>query len=1179
MKTSAKVAVITRTKDRPVFLQRAMRSVLDQAYQDWIHVIVNDGGDPKSVDLLAKVHAKEYKNRIVIVHHAESKGMQNASNAGLEASDSTYAIIHDDDDSWYPDFLEKTVGFLEEEGPASPVQGVVSQTTQVFEEINTAGEILEISKRPYYPFDFVNLGEMCKRNLFAPIAFLYRRSAHDKVGLFRQDFDVLGDHDFNLRFLRYFEIGVLPTFHAYYHWRHGSHGNTVTRARGVHRRMLSRLKNTYHRELLDNPAEAVGDLDAIDFPEPDSADQVPFRFRGEEPEPARAMPDFKSDYDYDILSLDIFDTVLRRRCHRPKDVFKFLEERAVRELGLPAYPYALAREQAEQLARKEVRPEITTEVTLEEIYGILAKLCGLKAAQKKALLNLELKIEGELLYGDPRWIDLYNTYKAAGQRIIFVSDMYLESATVIKLLGDCGFADAEVYMSCEYHASKHEGGLQQKVAAKLGVDPGRILHVGDNFQSDYMKAIHAGWQAFHWSQEFNYTPMFAQVDPFIHDDKDLLSSRLMGEVERLGLIEPETDLFLKLGREIAGPLYLTYMRWVLSRAREDGVRKLLLIGRDGYYWEKALKLLPDEETDGLEFSYIHASRKVYNFASFHTLDEVALEFLKTPNPALRVRDFIERTGLSSDKYEESIRMAGFPDPEEVLTNEMGGQYLHPSTPHRLDKLLNLIRPDLEELFARDREGTLSVLEEAGFSPKDCAFVDIGWNGSCIRPIGRLLGLDSSEPTKAYFFGTWKEASESDGAERVTMDSFFIHMGEPADKFQLVRESVNLIEALHAAPYPTLLAFQKKGDLSEPVFSNELKSGFSIEQQEQLWKGAEQFLRVATGLPLPASGNAGGHVYINLSLSRFLREPSPDEVKSWGSILHSDGFGIEVYKPIIEPVTDDLDGEQIMEAYRGSSWKRGFLSAISDNQRAYVLQRIQPSNPKTFEQLRADLEWKSRQADEFWGEKEKWKWEAGHYRERAEKLAGELAETKGHLEWKIKQGDEMWAEKNKVAAKLEKNRVALSKLETACSELEHDRDALKELVASKEEIISKRDEAISGVSDELAQKEEEIGHRRSELESLGKKLSELETACSGLEDERDALKELVASKEEIISKRDEAISGVSDELAQKEEEIGHRRSELESLGKKLAHLEGILGDRLQLIKLVLGGKLPPEPTDD
>jgi glycosyltransferase involved in cell wall biosynthesis len=1118
MKTLAKVAVITRTKDRPVFLQRAMRSVLHQTYQNWVHVIVNDGGDPESVDLLAKVHAKEYKDRLVVVHHAESKGMQNASNAGLEASDSTYATIHDDDDSWYPDFLEETVGFLEEEGPASPVQGVVSQTTQVFEEINIAGEILEISKRPYYPFDFVNLGEMCKRNLFAPIAFLYRRSAHDKVGLFRQDFDVLGDHDFNLRFLRHFEIGVLPTFHAYYHWRHGSHGNTVTRARGVHRRMLSRLKNTYHRERLDNPAEAVGDLDDIDFPEPDRADPVPFRFRGEEPEPARAMPDFKSDYDYDILSLDIFDTVLRRRCHRPKDVFKFLEERAVRELGIPAHPYALAREQAEQLARKEVRPEITTEVTLEEIYGILAKLCGLKAAQKKALLNLELKIEGELLYGDPRWIDLYNTYKAAGQRIIFVSDMYLDSATVVKLLGDCGFADAEVYMSCEYHASKHEGVLQQKVAAKLGVDPGRILHVGDNFQSDYMKAIHAGWQAFHWSQEFNYTPMFAQVDPFIHDDKDLLSSRLMGEVERLGLIEPEpeTDLFLKLGREIAGPLYLAYMRWVLSRAREDGVRKLLLIGRDGYYWEKALQLLPDGETEGLEFSYIHASRKVYNFASFHTLDEVALEFLKTPNPALRVRDFIERTGLSSDKYHESIRMAGFPDPEEVLTNEMGGQYLHPSTPHRLDKLLKLISPDLEELFARDREGTLSVLDKAGFSPKDCAFVDIGWNGSCIRPVGRLLGLDSSEPIKAYFFGTWKEASESDGAERVTMDSFFIHMSEPADKFQLVRESVNLIEALHAAPYPTLLAFQKKGDLSEPVFSNELKSGFSIEQQERLWKGAEQFLRAATGVPLPTSGNAGGHVYINLSLSRFLREPSPDEVKSWGSILHSDGFGIEVYKPIIEPVTDDLDGEQIMEAYRGSSWKRGFLSAISDSQRAYVLERIQPSNPKTFERLRADLEWKSRQADEFWGEKEKWKWEAGHYRERAEKLAGELAETKGHLEWKIKQCDEIWAEKNNVAAKLEKHLAGLSKLEAARIRLE---------------------------------------------------------------DERDALKELVATKEETISKRDEAIRGLSDELAQKEEEIAHRRSELESLGKKLAHLEGILGDRLQLIKLVLGGKLPPEPTED
>ena len=46
----AAVAIITRTKDRPLLLRRAVESVLGQTHADWVHVIVNDGGDPAAVE-------------------------------------------------------------------------------------------------------------------------------------------------------------------------------------------------------------------------------------------------------------------------------------------------------------------------------------------------------------------------------------------------------------------------------------------------------------------------------------------------------------------------------------------------------------------------------------------------------------------------------------------------------------------------------------------------------------------------------------------------------------------------------------------------------------------------------------------------------------------------------------------------------------------------------------------------------------------------------------------------------------------------------------------------------------------------------------------------------------------------------------------------------------------------
>ncbi|MGC9450634.1 MAG: glycosyltransferase [Oceanipulchritudo sp.] len=994
-----RVAIITRTKDRPLFLRRAMRSVLEQTFTDWIHVIVNDGGEPREVDLLVAVQAEAYAGRVKVVHHAHSQGMQNASNAGIAASKSTYLVIHDDDDSWYPDFLEKTVAFLEEQGSNSLVKGVATQSTQVIEEVSLKGEIIEKQRRPYYPFEYVNLGDLCNRNLFPPIAFLYRREVHEKIGLFRQDFDVLGDHDFNLRFVRHFEIGVIPTFHAYYHWRHGSFGNTVTRGRSLHRRMLNRMKNAYRRELLDHPETAVGNIDGIPFPPADFEEPVPFRLRTNESPQAGPVPDFAKEFDFEVLSLDVFDTALRRRCQDPKDLFHFLQDRAVRELGLPSEPYALARAEAERRARQLLRPE----VTLEEIHNLLADHCRLPPPDARKLMELELDIEREMLYADPRVLKLYRSMRKAGRRVIFVSDMYLSSTVIRGLLEGCGFEEPEVHVSCELGVSKHEGELQTKVSALLDVEPGRFLHIGDKFHGDYIRSRLAGWQAFHWSDNFVYTPWFAETRADRYEPQDLLSKRIMGEVMRLGVLDPPDpgDLLRRLGREAAGPLYLCFMLWVLEQAQKDGIRKLVLVGRDGYYWEKTLKLLAGRMDLKVDFGYLHSSRKVLNFASFASLDEVALEFLLTPNPALKVRDFVDRTGLRAEDHLPLIRQAGFDDPDEVLTNENGGKFLQPESRPALRNLFLLLKPQLEALFAEDRKGMLEMLHQADYKPSDCAFVDIGWNASCPRSVARLLSVRDPERVRGYFFGTWKEADPADYAGEVK--SYFMHMGEPLDHAHLVRESVNWIESLHAAPYPTLMAFNTVEGKVCPVFSDSLKSGFSRESQERIWKGAEEFLLAITENGLPATGAGAGHTYLSLVLNRLLREPSPAEVREWGGILHSEGFGLEVYKPLIEPVEETLHGQDLLRAYRSSNWRRGFLTALPPDRREYVLDREFSTEGKSIDQLKADLAWKSKQADELWGEKERYKWKAGNEEKRADGLQARLnqlneqdAQTRGRL---------------------------------------------------------------------------------------------------------------------------------------------------------------------------------------
>lgn len=100
----SKVSIITRTKNRPALLVRAIYSVLSQTHEDWELIIINDGGNKKCVEEVILKFASSLNNRLHIVHHEVSKGMEAASNAGLKLATGDFLIIHDDDDAWHPDF-------------------------------------------------------------------------------------------------------------------------------------------------------------------------------------------------------------------------------------------------------------------------------------------------------------------------------------------------------------------------------------------------------------------------------------------------------------------------------------------------------------------------------------------------------------------------------------------------------------------------------------------------------------------------------------------------------------------------------------------------------------------------------------------------------------------------------------------------------------------------------------------------------------------------------------------------------------------------------------------------------------------------------------------------------------------------------------------------------------------
>ena len=242
-------------------LPRARKSVTSQNFSDFVWVIVNDAGQKEYVDENAEL-ARNDGLDVVTVHNSEST-MDGATHDGVQSVDSTYVAVHDDDDTWHPDFMIKMVRFLDEN---EEYLGAVCHEVAIYEEFDETGvsEIRRVANNTY--LDGVQLADMLQQNLFAPISFLFRRSIYDKVGGWDGRMRPLADWDFALKVLLQGDIAVVPEKLAYYHIRESVesgqfvYGNSITAGVNTHMSRDARYRNQKLREDLANGTVGLGFL-------------------------------------------------------------------------------------------------------------------------------------------------------------------------------------------------------------------------------------------------------------------------------------------------------------------------------------------------------------------------------------------------------------------------------------------------------------------------------------------------------------------------------------------------------------------------------------------------------------------------------------------------------------------------------------------------------------------------------------------------------------------------------------------------------------------------------------------------------------------------------------------------------------------------------------------------------
>ena len=198
------ISVVIATHNMGKYLTYAIQSVLDQTYQNWELIIVDDGSTDGTKD-----HVLPYLNdpriRYIVQPHL---GQAKAKNRGIEESRGKYIAFLDADDKWVKIKLEKQLPLLK----SSTQIGVVYSDVFYIDAEGTI--ILQETSKTYRQGKVTKY--LFKENFVNFNTVLVKRECFSDLGLFDESLVMSIDRDLWLRFSTKYDFAYLDEKLSYY---------------------------------------------------------------------------------------------------------------------------------------------------------------------------------------------------------------------------------------------------------------------------------------------------------------------------------------------------------------------------------------------------------------------------------------------------------------------------------------------------------------------------------------------------------------------------------------------------------------------------------------------------------------------------------------------------------------------------------------------------------------------------------------------------------------------------------------------------------------------------------------------------------------------------------------------------------------------------------------------------
>ncbi|AJH01821.1 hypothetical protein LF65_05299 [Clostridium beijerinckii] len=508
----------------------------------------------------------------------------------------------------------------------------------------------------------------------------------------------------------------------------------------------------------------------------------------------------------DLISFDIFDTLVLRNVLFPKDIFRLLDTYIKDKYGIENF-YNL-RASLETKTREGTTNE---DVNIEEIYDTISKELKFDCNDIK---EKELELEKKFIVTNPFMKEIFDYAKSRNKRIFIISDMYLKESFIKNILDNLGYVGYEkLFVSCELNKTKATKSIYKHIIKTYqDVNIEKWLHIGDNYQSDVRNPESLGINAYYYKSIRERANI---SDESSVDIKTSIMRAIQYNKVYCGYTMPYWEEF---GIKYIAPIYYGLSDWIARLNVENN--NVVFLSRDGYIPKLVFdKIKKKRKLDLIDSMYLYTSRKAYQLPSMAYMSKGEMvECLTQSSEAfghkLTINEMFRNASLDINDYLHIIKNFGFDSPDDIINAD---------TRHMAKKVIQFLYDDIITVLKKKCELVEEYFEQENLFKYDrLNIVDIGWRGSIQYSMQKMFnhyyeskGIDKKANIYGYYLGT-NQFVYADIVDNTF--GYYFDYSIPWVHSSFCIENLMMYEFIFTCPQPQLSGFAREnGGKIIPIF--------------------------------------------------------------------------------------------------------------------------------------------------------------------------------------------------------------------------------------------------------------------------------------------------------------------------------------------------------------------------